>query len=381
MSKVHLARCATYDLAEVKAALAGGLAELGGLGRFVQPDQRVVLKPNLLRRAAPEAHVTTHPVVVQAVAELVRNVGAEVLIVDSPGGPHSSTYLRSVYRGTGMIEAAQNSGASCGMEMRTAHVPVPDGVAIKSLEVLAPIAEADVVINLPKLKTHGLTLFTGAIKNMYGAIPGVTKVGFHARFQDAASFSQLLVDVYMATKPSLTIMDGIVGMEGDGPSAGEPRPCEVLLFSADGIATDVVAMALAGIDPMRSTPLVVAKERELTSGALADIELTGLPWEQAKLAEPYALPVSATGRGFQPMNLLARLWPTKFLSVYPVANPACVACGTCVRGCPVEAIEIQDGRAQMDLGTCIRCYCCHELCPYDAIDLERNWLARLLLRR
>ncbi len=393
MPYVHISRCADYDEGRVEAAVRESVAALGGMQSIVKPGDKVVLKPNLLRPAIAEAGITTHPAVVKAVARLVQEAGGIPTIVDSPGGPHNSAYLRLVYATSGMERVARETGAAICHDMRVSRVSHPEGHLVKLVELLAVIVEADVLINLPKLKTHGLTTMTGAIKNLFGAIPGVTKAGYHAKLQTKEQFSQMLVDVHQACRPTLTIMDSIVGMEANGPSNGELREVGLLLASRDGIALDMVAAALVGIEPLAVPPLAVAAQWGLSGGRVEEIAVGGVPLAEARLAAPFKLPKTATGgRRQSRWGFLSRLvdhgWLTRQLVVNPSANDRCTACGTCVQSCPVAAITIetvsdrgeQKQRACMDLTKCIRCYCCHELCPHDAVDLKRHWLAELVVR-
>ena len=381
MAPVYIARCPDYDPNHLQAAVGEALDGLGGMSSFVRPGWRVLLKPNLLRPAAPEQAVTTHPELVRAIAQQVLEGGATPVIADSPGGPHNRAYLSFLYRQTGMTEVARELGIACNDDMRTATMHNLDGDILKGVEVLAVAAEADAIINLPKLKTHGLTMLTGAVKNVFGVIPGMGKTTYHAKLQTAHEFSRMLVDLVQICQPVLTIMDGVVGMEGNGPSGGKVRHAGAILASADGISLDLVAASLVGIDPLRIPTLAVAMERGLAPNQVQDVEVLGIPLAQARLEPPFQLPDTAEKRnGSGILGKIARVWPGQITKPYPVANAQCTACRTCVRACPVEAITIENGRARMDLDTCIRCYCCHELCPHQAIDLVRHWLGRLLTK-
>ena len=379
---MHIARCSRYDDEIVEAAIRESVAALGGIQQFVKPGQKVILKPNLLRPAAPDKQITTHPTVVRAAVKLVQEAGAIPIIVDSPGGPHNRAYLRVLYATTGMDAVARETGVTVNDDLRTSLVSFPGGHLIKKLDILSVVAEADAIINLPKLKTHGLTALTGATKNLFGVIPGVTKAGYHSKLRTPRQFSEMLIDVLNCCHPVLTIMDGVIGMEGNGPSNGTTRSVGVILASTDGIALDVVAADIVSIPTADIPPLVVARDWGQTTGRVEDIEISGLPLDQARIDAPFVLP--KTVRGERGGGLLTRLigqWrPTKWLVVNPYANAACTACGTCVRACPVQAITIVNKRAKMDLDKCIRCYCCHELCPHNAIDLKRHWLAEWLVR-
>ena len=377
MSHVHIARCPDYDEARVEDAIRGSVAALGGIAQFVKAGQRVILKPNLLRPTLAERHLTTHPAVVKAVVRLVQEADATPIIMDSPAGPHNRAYLRLVYNTTGMEAVAQATGATVNDDMRSTRVPYPEGHLLKLIDMLAVVAEADAIINLPKLKTHNLTILTGAVKNLFGVIPGVTKAGYHGKLRTADRFAQMLIDVTNYCHPVLTIMDAIIGMEGNGPSVGDLREVGAILASPDGIALDVVAASLVGMRPLSVPPLAVAAEWGLTTGRIEDIRLSGVSLAKARAWPPFALPKTAG----QVRAERSRWTPfAKYLVVNPSANSHCSACGTCVRSCPVQAISIVDKCAHMDLDKCIRCYCCHELCPENAVDLKRHWLAELILR-
>ncbi len=409
---VALVRCDDYDPQRVEEALRRAMDLLGGMGRYVRPGQRVALKPNLLRAMAPEAAVSTHPSVVRAVVRLVQEAGGTPFIAESPGGPFTPALLRWVYEKTGMAKVAAETGIELNYDTGTERIPVPEGGLLRLVDVISAVARADVVINLPKLKTHNLTRLTMATKNLFGVVPGVTKLGYHAKLQDALHFSRGLVDIVRAVRPALSIADGVVAMHGNGPSGGEPFPGRVLLASPDAFAEDVVAMALVGWEPLSMPTVRVAAEMGLSSGRLEDIDLLGDPLEElrfqgfrsgsATVVDPGLVP-QALRRAFR--RLLAartvdgrsaangevpsesldvgtvpgplRRLVTNQLVVTPRAGAGCTGCGYCARHCPVQAIRMVDGRAVMDPALCIRCYCCHELCPQLAVELRRPWLGRI----
>jgi uncharacterized protein (DUF362 family)/NAD-dependent dihydropyrimidine dehydrogenase PreA subunit len=378
MSQVALIQCAdkTYEPIRVEQEVRAAVDGIGGIEKYVQAGQRVLVKPNLLRMSDINRGVVTHPSVVRAVTRLVQEAGGQVVIGDSPGGPFSEPYLRTVYRGAGLIQVAEETGAELNYDTRATRVSVPNGRLVKSLELGQFAVDADVIISLPKLKTHGFMGFTGATKNLFGLIPGVTKVTYHARLQDADQFAEMLLDLLEFAKPAFSLMDGIVGMDGDGPSAGNPFPAGLLLCSADAVALDLVATHLAGMKLDAVLPLRAAKRRGLTSGRVEDLEIVGAALEDARL-EGFQPPTSGTANfGFVP-GLLRRLF-LGHITASPRPNKDCVGCGVCVQNCPMHAITLVDRRAQIDLKQCIRCYCCHELCPHEAIDLSRPFITRLL---
>jgi uncharacterized protein (DUF362 family)/NAD-dependent dihydropyrimidine dehydrogenase PreA subunit len=378
MSRVYVARCPDYEPQHVESALQESLQPFVGGPPLVQAGQRVILKANLLQGKPPEAGVTTHPAVVAAVARWVRHAGATPIIADSPGGPFNVRTLQHIYDVTGMSAAAEAAGAELNYDVSTVQVPCPEGRASKTLDAARAIAEADAIISLPKLKTHGLTQFTGATKNLFGTVPGLTKGVYHARFPTVDRFSAMLIDILSHYRPVLTVMDAVVGMEGDGPSAGDLRKIGLLLTSPDAIALDVVATSIVGMQPRNVPPITAAVRRGLSTGRLEDVEVLGASLDSVRVAG-FKRP-STGGSHARMVPEWVPHWITDSLLASPQAGPKCIACGICAMNCPVQAITIVDRRARTDLKRCIRCYCCHELCPEDAVELHQPLLARLVNR-
>ncbi len=393
--QVALVRCTDYELVHVEAALRHSLELIGGLGAIVRPGQRVLLKPNLLRAMSPTRAATTHPAVVAAVARLVQECGGQPILVESPGGPYAPRLLQILYRITEMTWAAEQSGLTLNTDTAATSVSYPDGRILKRLDVVQPLLEADVVINLPKLKTHNLVGLTLGVKNLFGLVPGATKIGYHSKLQDRARFADGLLDIYGYVHPALTIMDAVVGMEGLGPSGGDARPIGALLAGTDALAVDIVAAALVGVEPTRVLTTHRAVTHGLTSGRVEDIEVLGDALDALRLTD-FRLGMDApvdpglmrgplrwllqaeAPRGRGPIRRAIN-WVGRQTVATPYAGPDCIGCGFCARHCPVEAITIVNRVAQMNLDKCIRCYCCHELCPETAVLLRRPWLGRTLM--
>jgi len=384
--QVAIVRCPDYQQPTVDRAVRESIDLLGGMGQFVQLGQKVLLKVNLLSATPPERGIVTHPAVVKAVIRLVQEAGGMPLIADSPGTsvPYTQAGLRRVYKASGLLEVAERAGAALNWDTRYEEVSHPDGFLIRRLEVIKPVLEADVVISLPKLKTHTLMTFTGATKILFGVVPGFAKAVFHARMRNVTHFALMLLDIISLVKPALVLMDAIVGMEGDGPSTGPLRDVGVILASRDSVALDVVATSIVGFDPLKVPTLREAAVRGLWTGKADDIETLGAsvdevfvpdfqppsasPHEDATLFNPFVT------RHFGPLI-------TNHFTLRPVPQRGrCVACGDCVAGCPQQIITIVDSLAVIDYSQCIRCYCCHELCTEGAIDLERPWLGGLVHR-
>jgi uncharacterized protein (DUF362 family)/NAD-dependent dihydropyrimidine dehydrogenase PreA subunit len=382
---VSVVACGSYDAEAIGIALRSCLAPLGGMEAFVGPGERIALKPNLLLAADPSAAVTTHPAVVEAVASEVIRCGAHPVLVESPGAgiPYSRATLRRVYRRTGMLEVAERTGLELNYDTTSRAVTVANGVATHRVDVLTPILDADGLISLPKLKTHYFMTYTGAVKNMFGVVPGFAKPGYHARLADARRFADMLLDVARLVSPRLSLMDAILAMEGDGPGlGGTPRRVGALLASTDPVALDVIACTLVGIAPGTVPTLTAARDRGLFTGAAADIDTVGHDLAPLRLSD-FRIPHRAVdpvglGRAARFDRLLAPLMRELFSARPRPRAGRCTGCGTCARACPRGAIDVIDRLAVVRDDPCIRCYCCHELCPEAAIDLEFGRAARLL---
>jgi len=365
---VSVAACNVYELDALRRSLTDILLPLGGMERFVRPSMRVLLKPNLLSVASIDKAITTHPAMIQAVAELVKEAGASVLIGDSPAGPTENG--PRAWRKIGLTDVAERTGAEL------VHF---DDVAWKQLNghdyfIARPVCEVDLIINLPKLKTHLLTLYTGSVKNLFGVIPGTRKRQVHVRAPGVQEFSRALVDVLELVKPGLTILDGIIGQEGYGPGArGTPHRYGCVAASSDPVALDTVITQAMGCRPGQVLHLAIAAERKLGEADLHKIQVEGA--ERALDFGRVRLPV--THRYLRlpawmgaPAQRAARLRPHLDIT-------ACIGCAQCVEVCPREAIT--PGRPpQFDLERCIGCMCCAEICPQAAIEPQRSLLARWL---
>lgn len=371
--KVSLTQCADYGQDTVDSAMAALLGHLGGIEAFVQPGQKVLIKPNLLMRRAPDKATTTHPAVAMALARMVQSVGGIPILADSPGGPFAEAYLRQVYKGTGMQEVSEKTGAALGFDTATGILEAPNGKQIQRIDVMQAFLDADVLISLGKLKTHGLTTMTGAVKNLYGLVPGTVKVDYHARFSDRRAFADMLVDLYEAAKPALCIIDAVECMEGEGPSGGKPRHMGALIASANGHAADTVGAQLIGLEPEQVVTLEAAQER----GSLPQVQVEGSSIEALRI-EDFDIPMLVPP-GTNSIERLSKML-LRFLRPKPVfPHVKCNGCGVCVKSCPANAIAMDaQNRPEVRLRKCIRCFCCQELCPQNDVQIRRHPIMRLV---
>lgn len=338
-----------------------------------------MLKTNLLSPSTPDRLIVTHPTVVAAMARLVKEAGGTAIIADSPGGPFTRGRLEQCYRKAGLYEVAAATGASLNFDTRSIQVPHPEGHLVKRLDLMQLVEEVDVIIGLAKMKTHALMTFTGATKLMFGLVPGLTKPGYHGKLSGADRFAEMLLDIVSYVKPALTVMDAVVGMEGNGPSGGDPRNVGLILAGVDTVALDLVAARVAGIDPLKVLTIRAAVRRGDTTGRLADVGVLGESVEDVKVP---AFKLPAKGLDMDSMPPLLRNLVVNQLVLRPWPDPKrCTRCGVCRQNCPVGAIALDgDAPAKINQEKCIRCYCCHELCPETAIELKRSALANLLSR-
>lgn len=367
---VSAVRCGSYASDELAGALVGVMEPFGGMQSFVSPGDRVLIKPNLLSAKGPERAITTHPNLVEAVAFLVRSCGAEPLVGDSPGGAIRG--IERVWKNTGMQEMAERNG----LELINFEASGLEEVISGSytFHIARPVLEADVIINMPKLKTHTLTLLTCGIKNIFGTIPGFRKAGMHKKYPKPAEFSRMLVELFGLVKPALTIVDAVTAMEGNGPSSGSPRKIGLLLASPDAVAVDAVAGDLVGFRRGQIDTTSMADEAGIGTAELGRIRIVG---DGAGVRpEGFELP-SNRGMRLIPGPLARMMAPLVWLKL-EIDPGRCTRCRLCLDSCPVKTIEDRNGVIAVKHEKCIQCMCCHELCPECAIDIRMSLLARLI---
>lgn len=374
-ARVSIAKISNYENKELSIALKKSLDLLGGLESIVKPRSKVFVKINYLSPPSlPEKAIITHPAFTREVLHLLKNLDCEITVGDDIQSKVKDGFRVSGYRkmcdelGVRLINLKES-----GFE----EISCKGQLLVKTY-VSPQVLEADCVVNLPKLKTHSFTVFTGAIKNMFGIIPYGLRLNYHSQYSKNDVFSQMLVDIFSCAPPRLTIMDGIVAMEGEGPGGGSPRDVKVLLASQDAIAVDAVATKIIGFNPMDIFTIRYAHERGLGIGKIGEIEIKG---ERIRDVEVRNFKHSTIAVG-----LLQRRIP-RFLYAYiqgrmelipEILMDKCTGCMECIDICPREAAKLNQAKAWIDKSLCIHCMCCHEVCRFQAIKLKQRPVGKIV---
>jgi uncharacterized protein (DUF362 family)/Pyruvate/2-oxoacid:ferredoxin oxidoreductase delta subunit len=325
-------------------------------------DKRVLIKPNVLRASQWNEGIVTHPSVLKAVVEKVEAMAPESIVVgDNPGLFNYGDNEKS-FEITGLMDAA------CGYYENIGNDSVkvdfnPEFLPVVSLS--QAVVDADIIISLPKFKTHGLTVITGAIKNSYGFLPGAQKARLHGIAGSPQRFHEMLVDVFKLRVPDLFIVDAVVGMEGNGPASPDLRDIGLVLASDNAVAMDAVIATLMGCDPGRLRFLQKAREVGLGDYDLEKIEVIG---ELMPLPDFKIPPLG--GEAIMNNEAVQSMLHDRTLLRPHVDSELCTACGTCIEQCPVSALFMDENIPKVDADTCITCFCCQEMCPEKAISLK-----------
>ena len=370
MDKVAVVKTSNYDTAEVERGVREAVNIAGGMAAFVKQGQKVLVKPNMLESGHRDFLVTTHPEVVRAVIRLVKEAGGVPLVGDSPA--FEST--QKVAEKTGIAAVCQEEGASLVSFAETCHVPYAAGKMAQGFSLAKACVDADIIISVAKMKTHSLTGITGAVKNLFGTIVGAEKAQYHLRMQRQADFAAWLVDLAEYLRPTLSIIDGVRAMEGQGPRNGVAYEAGVVLAGANPFAVDAAMSRLMGFERNGLPVEAEAVKRGLLR--LEDLDLWG---DGRELVLNFTPPhtYESLAEVVPPWMIAAA---RRELTAWPVVDAAkCIRCGRCVAHCPPQAMSLRD-KVIIDRAKCIRCYCCQELCPADAVQLKKGRLLRLWLK-
>jgi len=368
-SKVALARCDDYDPLKVQAAVRRAVDLAGGIAGFIKPGSRVLVKPNLLMAKEPEFGITTHPEVVRAAVKLLKEINCSVMIGDGPsvwGG--IAEKVDEVYTATGMRRIAE--------EEKVTLVKFQNWRWRKDFSLTNWLDDCDYIVSIPKFKTHGLTTLSGAVKNLYGLVSVNHKTELHRKYFKPEEFSRILVDIYQEARPALTIIDGVIAMEGNGPgTSGTLREAGLIAAGSDCAALDGALSLVMGLEPEAVGTNKEAAKRGLGVIDKEKIDFVGDPLA-AFIREPFKLPGNSILNKIPgPVVKIIK----HYLRFYPcVGHNVCTKCLTCVKACPNQAVSFKKGRIEIDRSKCISCFCCQESCPVNAISAKKSLLAKLI---
>ncbi len=372
-----------YDESGAAEALLQALEPLGFLEK-VHAGMNIIIKANLVSAMKPEEAGTTHPTLLAALCRLLIERGANVTLGDSPGGLYNAAFVGRVYAKTGM-RSLESLGVKLNDDFGEKAASFKDAKILQTFTYTSYLDKADMIINFAKLKSHGMMAMSCAAKNMFGTIPGIIKPEYHYRFPNYDDFADMLLDLDEYFHPEISIVDAVVGMEGNGPTAGTPTEIGCILASHSPHNLDLLAAHLIGYERENVPTLMAAYRRGLIPESCEKLSVIGSYSEFVKdefehVVEKRSLEFG--GGGKNPIKRLFGKIARAILKTKPKLSPKlCVGCGVCRDICPAKAIVIdKNKKAKIDRGACIRCFCCQEFCPKSAMKVKRTFIAGLFHR-
>ena len=377
MVKVVLLKCEEYQLELIKNKITEGLSFFGGLQNFIRKDDRVFIKLNCVGPFEPEKAITTHPVFAKAIIQLVKEITPNITIGDNP----ATKDLMYTLKKNGLYDVIQEENLEIinGKEFTT--ITNSNCHIYSDFQVSKAMVDVDVMINLPKLKTHSLAYMTGAQKNLFGFIFGLNKAGWHVKASNPLEFGEAINDLYGAildtykNKKILNIMDGIVGLEGEGPSSGGlPKQASAILISPDGISLDRIAVEIVHLDVNKLFINNIGGQRGYGENNLDKITILGN--SLVDFQDVHFLPPKDSLGNLGLKMLRVKMIRNLLLEHPVVKHGECIKCGECAKICPPKAMTIKPGEfPRLDKSHCVRCWCCSEVCPQNAIKKSKRPIA------
>lgn len=376
---VAIAYCDKYDKQLIKDKLSELMQVIDGFSN-IKAGMHVGIKANLVAAGKPETAVATHPIVIAALTELLKEKEVSVTVGDSGGCPYNSSFMEHIYKVCGMNEVEQ-AGGEMNRDYSERDVSFPEGKICKSFRYTAWLDSCDIIINICKLKSHGMMGLSNACKNLFGVVPGTIKPEYHFRFPNPNDFAEMILDIGNYVKPVLHICDAIIAMQGNGPTKGEPYPLNAILVAKDPYLLDWVAATLVGMGIEDVPTLQAAKRRGYLPESFSEISIYGNT--DCFNAKDFQIIKNHNSLLFSDdttwLGKFERKFLTKALESKPKVNKSeCIGCRKCESICPAKAIMINNGKPCIDREKCIRCFCCQEFCPKGAMKVHRAWIASLV---
>ena len=376
--EVAISKCEDYSELNVKMALDEVLEMCGGLD-FVKPGMKIVIKANLVGPYNPDKAATTNPDVLLELSKRLIAKGAEVIIGDSPGGPFTKLYLSQVYKVAGLKDL-EKIGVKLNDNFEEVKVEFSEGKVAKEFLFTKYLQEADAIIDCCKLKSHGMMALSCGVKNFFGSVPGTTKQEFHFRYPDYNDFANMLIDLNEYIKPMLTIVDGVVAMEGNGPTAGTPKKVGLILASKNQYKLDYVCAHLIGLKLENVPTIEESYKRGLIPEDVHDITCNYNIDEL--VVKDFDIRKTHRNIAFTDGTKLSGKLFNKFMRSRPnVSKEECIGCEKCMNVCPAKAITMKNKKPIIDKKKCITCFCCQEFCPKGAMKVKRTWLAKIIEKK
>ena len=364
-----------YDLETVTAAVRTHFARFS-LGDRLGPEVPVVIKPNLVIRRRPEEFTTTHPTLVEAAILCLKEYGVtDITLAESPGGLYTEGALRTIYDGCGMTEVCRRHGITLNFDVTSKECHRPENRLVKTFPIISPVAHAAFFLEICKLKTHAMTGMSGAVKNLFGTIPGLTKPEFHWRFPNQEDFCEMLLDLSQTVSPDFALVDAVESMEGNGPSGGTVFRTEMTFASDNIYELDSFLSTFIGSSPKEIPTVRLAVKRGLCTGTPAGYRVEGTVRPVRPFVFPDTKSLDFMSHCPKPLRKPFQWFTKHFLTSRPqIRTKDCIGCGKCAESCPAKTIRIENRKAVIHYENCIHCFCCHEMCPKRAIDVKQSIL-------
>jgi len=368
---------------DVESAVFKALDLIEAKKLMSKKNMNILIKPNILNDKPPERAVTTHPKVLKAVIKWLKQFEPNKIIVAESSGGQKIGYTEKCMKGSGILEVCREENVECipFEKMKIKVYSIENPIVLNELPSSELIKQVDLIINLPKIKTHGQCILTCCIKNMFGTVILANKPKIHATFPTLKEFCAALADIYSVSKPALTIVDGYLCQEGNGPSAGDVVKMDLILAGYDGVALDSVVCELIGLNKEDILYLKFAEQKGLGETNLKKIEIVGESLENVKrvFKKPRVSPIS----GPFPRWISKLMSKKVFKAAVKIDSSKCKLCGTCWSNCPVNALTSPTNNQKLKIpkwekNKCISCYCCAELCTYEAIEFKINYIKNVI---
>ncbi len=350
---------------------------------FVKKDMLIAIKVNLVSASKPEKAVVTHPILVKALCKILIEMGAKVIVGDSPGGLYNESSLNNSYRKTNMNMILETN-AKLNDDFSYQTINLKDGLIVKQLDGCNYLLKADAIINFAKMKTHGMMALSSCVKNMFGSVPGACKLQYHYKYPNHQDFANMLIDIQEYYKCKLHIVDAIVSMEGNGPTMGNPRKVGLILAGQNPYNIDLVCARLMNLDIVQVPTIQEAIKRKLSANSFAELSLNMniddyivkdfLKIEHANNVQFY----SNDSNIFK--KLLGKMAKAVLTTKPQVNKKQCIGCQKCFQICPAKAITMKKNKPSINRKICIRCFCCQEFCPVGAMKTHQTFVAKIITK-